>query len=74
MVFKSICTKIYIIKGLSKYFIIDDHFEDNNDKLPRYITSEFIKFNKYHDESDNDMLENLKKDCELVLNNRVKRL
>ena len=55
----------------SKYLIIDDHFEDNNDKLPRYITSEFIKFKKYYDESDNDMVENLKKDCELVLlNNR----
>jgi hypothetical protein len=55
----------------SKYMIIDDHFEDNNNKLPRYISREFIKFKKYYDDSDKDMVENLKKDCELVLlNNR----
>ena len=57
----------------SKYMIMDDHFEDTKDtnELPRYINSQFIKFKKYYDEDDKDMVENLKKDCELVLlNNR----
>jgi len=57
----------------SKYLIIDDHFEDTKglNNLPQYISREFIKFKKYYDDSDKDMVENLKKDCELLLlNNR----
>jgi len=55
----------------SKYMIIDDHFEDNSKSVPQYISRGFIKFKKYYDDSDKDMVENLKKDCELVLlNNR----
>ena len=57
----------------SKYMIMDDHFEDtkNTNGLPKYINRQFIKFKKYYDDGDKEMVENLKKDCELVLlNNR----
>ena len=57
----------------SKYTIIDDHYEelDNDNKIPGNIKTTFTKFRKFYDEGDAEMVDKLKKECELVLlNNR----
>ena len=57
----------------SKYTIIDDHYEElnNDNKIPGNIKTTFTKFRKFYDEGDAEMVDKLKKECELVLlNNR----
>ena len=57
----------------SKYNIIDDHYEDldNDKKVSPHIKTTFKKFRKFYEEGDEEMVANLKKQCELVLlNNR----
>ena len=57
----------------SKYMIIDEHYDNitENNELPRTQKTKYIKFRKFYDEKDKDMVEKLKKECELVLlNNR----
>ena len=57
----------------SKYTIIDEHYEgmDNKQKVPSSIKTTFTKFKKIYEAGDEEMVANLKKQCELVLlNNR----
>ena len=57
----------------SKYNIIDDHYEEMSigNQIPIQIQSSFKKFKKYYESEDVEMIENLRKECELVLlNNR----
>ena len=57
----------------SKYNIIDDHYDemDNAEKVNQNIKTTFTKFRKFYEEGDEEMVANLKKQCELVLlNNR----
>ena len=57
----------------SKYSIIDDHYEvmDTNETLSPKIKTTFTKFKNYYDKGDVELVENLKRECELVLlNNR----
>ena len=57
----------------SKYTIIDEHYEEQNcnDHLEPQVKTTFTKFRKFYDEEDAEMIERLKKECELVLlNNR----
>ena len=57
----------------SKYTIIDDHYDnlDNCETVKPQIKSTFTKFKKYYEEGDEEMVANLRKQCELVLlNNR----
>jgi CRISPR/Cas system CSM-associated protein Csm2 small subunit len=57
----------------SKYTIIDEHYEEqnSNDHLEPQVKTTFTKFRKFYDEEDAEMVERLKKECELVLlNNR----
>jgi hypothetical protein len=57
----------------SKYTIIDDHYEELNsdNKVPGNMKTTFSKFRKFYDEGDAEMVDKLKKECELVLlNNR----
>ena len=57
----------------SKYNIIDDHYDDldNKDEVSPHVKTTFTKFRKVYDEGDAEMVEKLKKECELVLlNNR----
>ena len=57
----------------SKYMIMDEHYEvlEEGECVSNNIKSRFIKFKKYYDEGDKEMVEALKKECELVLlNNR----
>jgi hypothetical protein len=57
----------------SKYTIIDDHYEELNheNKVKPHIKTTFQKFRKFYDKGDAEMVETLRKECELVLlNNR----
>ena len=57
----------------SKYNIIDDHYEDldNDETVSPHIKTTFKKFRKFYEDEDEEMVANLKKQCELVLlNNR----
>ena len=57
----------------SKYTIIDEHYEgmDNEHMLPLAMKTTFTKFKKIYEAGDEEMVEKLKKQCELVLlNNR----
>ena len=57
----------------SKYTIIDDHYEDmeSQDGVEPRIKTTFTKFRKFYEEGDAEMVETLRKECELVLlNNR----
>ena len=56
-----------------KYTIIDEHYEilDTTNKVSPNIKTTFSKFKKFYEKGDIEMIENLKKQCELVLlNNR----
>ena len=55
----------------SKYTIIDDHYDDSEESLSPPIKTSFTRFRKIYDEGDEEMVANLRKQCELVLlNNR----
>ena len=57
----------------SKYTIIDDHFEEMNSQpnVGSGIKTTFTKFKKIYEDGDEEMVANLRKQCELVLlNNR----
>ena len=56
----------------SKYTIIDEHYEGiDNKKMPITIKTTFTKFKKIYEAGDEEMIANLRKQCELVLlNNR----
>ena len=54
-----------------KYFIMDTYYDDNLEVLKNSDISNFIKFKKIFDNSDKDLIENIKSECEMViLNNR----
>ena len=54
-----------------KYFILDSFYESKVDNDNFNVETNYKKFRKYYDEKDKAMIEQLKKDCELVLlNNR----
>ena len=55
----------------SKYTIIDEHYDDSEQSLAPPIKTSFTRFRKIYDEGDEEMVANLRKQCELVLlNNR----
>jgi hypothetical protein len=57
----------------SKYNIIDEHYfeMDNAEKVNPQIKTSFTKFRKFYEDGDEEMVADLKKQCELVLlNNR----
>jgi hypothetical protein len=57
----------------SKYNIIDDHYEvmDSQDSIAPNVKTTFTKFKKIYEDDDAEMIERLRKECELVLlNNR----
>ena len=57
----------------SKYSIIDDHYDnlDGYSSVHPHIKTTFTKFKKYYENSDIEMVDTLRKQCELVLlNNR----
>ena len=57
----------------SKYTMIDDHYdaEEASQKVNPKIQTSYKKFRKFYEEGDAEMVEKLKKECELVLlNNR----
>ena len=57
----------------SKYSIIDDHYDnlDGHSSVHPHIKTTFTKFKKYYENSDIEMVDTLRNQCELVLlNNR----
>ena len=57
----------------SKYTIIDEHYDEleQENKVNPHIKTTFQKFRKFYDAKDAEMVEKLRKECELVLlNNR----
>ena len=57
----------------SKYNMIDEHFDnlESQNLLSPVVKTSYTKFRKVYDEGDAEMIEKLKKHCELVLlNNR----
>ena len=56
-----------------KYNILDNFYEyiQNNENLSPFVKMNYLKFRKYYDEGDKEIIEQLKKDSELIiLNNR----
>ena len=56
-----------------KYMILDTHYDlvEKKQIIDKNIKTNYLKFRKFYDEEDKNMVENLKKECELVLlNNR----
>ena len=62
-----------------KYVLLNNHFENNkqyesnnnNNNMSSFIKTNYLKFRKYYDEGDSELLEQIKNECELVLlNNR----
>ena len=59
----------------SKYSVIDTHYDklENSNALNPIVRTKYLKFRKFFDEGDREMVASLKKECELVLlNNRKK--
>jgi hypothetical protein len=57
----------------SKYNIIDGHFEKVEDtpQIAPHVQTSYQSFRKFYDDGDAELINNLKKECELVLlNNR----
>ena len=57
----------------SKYMIMDDHYDEveGHGMVSPQVKTTYKKFRKFYDEGDEEMVERLKKECELVLlNNR----
>ena len=57
----------------SKYTMLDSHFDnlDDSSSLTPFIKTNYLKFRKYYDEGDKELIEQIKKSCDLVLlNNR----
>ena len=50
-----------------KYFIMESYYDDNLEDLKNSDISNFIKFKKIFDNSDKDLIENIKNDCEMVI-------
>ena len=57
----------------SKYMIMDEHYEENKkkEKLETNVEMQYIEFRKFYDNGDKEIVEKLKRECEMVLlNNR----
>ena len=54
-----------------KYFILDNHYEIIHNKLNKSNDTNYLKFRQIFDNGDKELIEKIKKECELLLlNNR----
>ena len=53
----------------SKYMIIDNHYDEVKTDVPNGIQRTYTKFHKFYDEGDEELVKELKKECDLVLLN-----
>ena len=53
----------------SKYMIIDNHYDGVKTDVPNGIQRTYTKFRKFYDDGDEELLKELKKECDLVLLN-----
>ena len=79
MVFKNnkwvYCNKDETINDLvdGKYFLLDNHYQklESEKSFSKETKSTYENFKTYFDEGDKKLVEQIKKDCELILlNNR----
>ena len=57
----------------NKYFLLDNHYDliEQKTLADKNILTNYIKFRNYYDKKDKEMIEQLRRECELViLNNR----
>ncbi len=55
----------------SKYSVIDNHYENTTGELPKFVKHSYTTFKKVYEEGDEELVKNLKKECDMVLlNNR----
>ena len=53
----------------SKYMIIDNHYDEVKTDVSNGIQRTYTKFRKFYDEGDEELINSLKKECDLVLLN-----
>ena len=53
----------------SKYMIIDNHYDEVKGNMSDGIQRSYSKFRKFYDDSDEELINSLKKECDLVLLN-----
>ena len=57
-----------------KYFILDSHYDiaiNSDNDLSPFVKMNYLKFRKFYDEGDKELIEQVNQECELVLlNNR----
>ena len=53
----------------SKYIIIDNHYDQIKNNVSNKIENSYSKFRKIYDEGDEELINSLKKECDLVLLN-----
>ena len=53
----------------SKYMIIDNHYDEVKTDVSDGIQSSYTKFRKFYDEGDEELIKELKRECDLVLLN-----
>ena len=53
----------------SKYMIIDNHYDEVKGDMSSGIQRSYSKFRKFYDDSDEELINSLKKKCDLVLLN-----
>jgi len=53
----------------SKYMIIDNHYDEVKGNMSDGIQRTYSKFRKFYDDSDEELINSLKKECDLVLLN-----
>jgi hypothetical protein len=53
----------------SKYMMIDNHYDEVKGNMSDGIQRSYSKFRKFYDDSDEELINSLKKECDLVLLN-----
>ena len=55
----------------SKYFTLDNHFEENKNELNNFCKGNYLQFKEYMNAEDKEFVDKLKDECEnVLLNNR----
>ena len=54
----------------SKYYILNSHYEENQDELNGFYKGNFLQFKEYMNKEDKDFVEKLKYECENVILNK----
>ena len=53
----------------SKYSILDTHYDNFHNNFPENVKRSYVKFRKFYDKGDEELIETLQKECDLMLLN-----